>query len=206
MPLPGNMGQISFPFLWLSEPYFPMHWFTSPSFSTVRRTELVLVLRLRTPPLLWFCTVGAGIPGAQSQSWSPGEAEESQIISSCSVCEGEKVFKSQCQVRGRVRDSWVGVGANWRVKPLGRCTPLFQEEFDVNQWSLNAWVNLGHFLEGRRRILKPAPKLQFGAKPTHVSQAWPGAEGAILTAFETVFLGGCCPHRGASKSACLLVS
>lgn len=199
------MDKLSFPFLWLSEPYFPMHWFTWPSFSTVGRTDLVLVLRLRTPPLLWFCSIGAGIPGAQSQSWSPWrEAEESYIISSCSVCEGEKFFKSQCQVR-EVRGR-VGVGADWRVKHLGRCTPLFQEEFDVNQWSLNAWVSLGHFVEGTRRILKPAPKMQFGAKPTHVSQAWPGAEAAFLTAFETVLLGGYCPHRGASKSACLLAS
>lgn len=158
------MDKLSFPFLWLSEPYFPMHWFTWPSFSTVGRTDLVLVLRLRTPPLLWFCSIGAGIPGAQSQSWSPWrEAEESYIMSSCSVCEGEKFFKSQCQVR-EVRGR-VGVGADWRVKHLGRCTPLFQEEFDVNQWSLNAWVSLGHFVEGTRRILKPAPKCSLVLNP-----------------------------------------
>lgn len=54
--------------------------------------------------------------------------------------------------------------------------------------------------------MKPDPKLQLGAKRTRVSHARPQAEGAILTAFETVFVGGYCPHRGASKSACLLAS
>lgn len=156
-----------------------------------------------TPALILLC-----------RSWNVWSTESAvepwrsrrKIISSWSVCEGKKVFKSPCQGREKVRGSGVRVGADWSVRPVGRCTPLFQEEFYVKQWSLSAWVSLGHSVEGRRRILKPTPKLQFGAKPTHVSQAWLGAEGAILAALETLFLGGDCPHRGASKSACLLAS
>jgi len=40
--------------------------------------------------------------GALSQCWSPGEAEGSEIISSCSAYEGEKFFTSQWQVREKV--------------------------------------------------------------------------------------------------------
>lgn len=152
MPLPGNTGQFSFPSLWLPEPYVPVHWFTWASFSTVGRIDNVSSeTESSLPSLLLLCrSWNAWSTESVLEPWrSSGKLDYKQLL--C-VWEREKVFKSQWQVREKVRERWVGVGANWRVKPLGRCTLTFQEEFDVNQWSLSPWVSLWHFEEGRRRI------------------------------------------------------
>lgn len=47
------------------------------------------------------------MPGAPSQSWSPGEAEGSQTVSSCSVCDERRLSNHNGRRERRSgRDGW----------------------------------------------------------------------------------------------------